>query len=82
MSQTDLILEALQRGEALTKLDAFRLGAGLSLNSRVAELRKQGYRIACTTEKRNGKTVWGYRLDVEAPKGQVEMFLTNAQVNV
>ena len=63
MSQSTIILEALKRGEALTKLDAMRMGAGLSINSRVADLRAQGYDISCTCESRDGKKVWVYRLN-------------------
>jgi hypothetical protein len=61
MSQSDIVLEALKRGP-LTKLDAFRLGAGLSLNSRIADLRLQGWNIACAVETREGRKVWVYRL--------------------
>ena len=61
MSQSDLILAALQRGP-LTKLDAFRLGAGLSLNSRIADLRRQGYDIRCEVKRREGRSVWVYTL--------------------
>jgi hypothetical protein len=61
MSQNDIVLEALKRGP-LTKLDAFRLGAGLSLNSRVAELRARGYDIHCRRIVRDGRPVWEYRL--------------------
>lgn len=74
MSQADTILEALLRGDRLTKLDAFKLGAGLSLNSRVADLRRQGYVIRCECERRGGRNVWVYWLDPKAPKGQVELF--------
>jgi hypothetical protein len=61
-SQADLILAALQRGEALSKLDAYRMGAGLSINSRVADLRRDGWNIACAVEMRDGRRVWVYRL--------------------
>lgn len=64
MSQSDLILAALLRGERLTKLDAFRMGAGLSINSRIADLRRQGYVIECDVEMRNGRRVWVYRMVV------------------
>lgn len=62
MSQSDILLAALQRGEALSKLDAYRMGAGLSINSRVADLRRQGWDIACAVETRDGRRVWVYRL--------------------
>lgn len=62
MSQCDILLAALLRGERLTKLDAFRMGAGLSINSRVADLRRQGYVIECEVEERDGRRVYAYRL--------------------
>jgi hypothetical protein len=61
MSQVDIVLEALKRGP-LTKLQAYKLGAGLSLNSRVAELRAQGWVIDCRRIVRGGRPVWEYRL--------------------
>ncbi len=71
MSQSDLILAALLRGERLSKLDAFRMGAGLSINSRIADLRKQGWVIPCVVEMRNGKRVWVYHM-----AGPVQLPLT------
>ena len=62
MSQSDLILAALLRGERLSKLDAYRMGAGLSINSRIADLRKLGWVIPCEVEMRNGRKTWVYRL--------------------
>lgn len=62
MSQCDILLAALLRGERLTKLDAFRLGAGLSLNSRVADLRRQGWAIDCDVAMRDGRRVYVYTL--------------------
>jgi hypothetical protein len=62
MNQSDLILAALLRGERLSKLDAFRMGAGLSINSRIADLRKLGYVIDCAVETRDGRKVWVYRM--------------------
>lgn len=61
MSQADVILDALRRGP-LSKLDAFRLGAGLSLNSRVADLRARGFVIDCDVAMRDGRRVWIYTL--------------------
>ena len=61
MSQTDILLEALRRGP-VTKLDLFKLGGGLSANSRVADLRRQGYVIDCAVAMRNGRRVWVYTL--------------------
>jgi len=62
-----MILDALLRGESVTKLDAFRMGAGLSVNSRIAELRKRGYEIDCSVERRNGRNVWVYSLRGQLP---------------
>jgi Helix-turn-helix domain len=61
-SQTEIILAALQRGEAISKLDAFRMGAGLSINSRISDIRKLGYLVECAVETREGRKVWVYRL--------------------
>lgn len=62
VSQSDTILAALLAGRALSKLEAFKMGAGMSINSRVAELRKQGYDIRCEVMRVNGRNVWTYRL--------------------
>lgn len=69
MSQNDVILEALKRGP-LTKLEAFKLGGGLSLNSRIADLRREGWDIRCERVVRGGKPAWEYRL-----LGQTELAL-------
>lgn len=61
MNQADIVLAALKRGP-LTKLEAFKLGAGLSLNSRVADLRAQGWDIACEVKMVNGRRSWVYTL--------------------
>ena len=63
MTQCESILAWLEAGNSLTKAQAFSMGWGLSLNSRVAELREQGHDIVCDTEKINGKTVYFYRLN-------------------
>lgn len=61
MSQSDILLEALKRGP-VTKLDLFRLGGGLSANSRVADLRRHGWAIDCDVAMREGRRVWIYTL--------------------
>lgn len=58
MSQSDAILEALQRGEVVTPAVAYQRWGCLALHSRIAELRDRGYRIDCTIETGGGKR-WG-----------------------
>ena len=61
MSQVETILSALRRGP-LTKADIYYLGAGMSANSRIAELRARGFDIRCERELINGRAVYRYRL--------------------
>ena len=61
-SQCFQILSYLKSGKTLTKLEAAQKGWGLSLNSRVAELREAGWEIHCRTVKKNGRTVYEYSL--------------------
>lgn len=78
MAQGDLILAALLSGRALTKLDAFKMGAGLSINSRIADLRKQGYDIRCEVVTREGRRVWEYRLVIPPNSGEYQIPLLPA----
>ena len=74
MSQEAQILAALLEGQSLTPASAYERFGTLALHSRIASLRRQGYRIRCTMMQ-SGTKKWGvYTLDREAPKGQVEMF--------
>lgn len=45
MTQSDMILDALKRGETLTALDALSRFRCLRLSGRVLELRQKGYAI-------------------------------------
>ena len=47
MSQCDVILEVLQRGETITPAQAYELCGTLACHSRISELREQGYDIRC-----------------------------------
>lgn len=65
-SQCQKILEALQRGETLTPIDALRRFGCFRLTSRICDLKQRGVKI----EKRwrtlkNGKMVMSYRLQKE-----------------
>lgn len=62
MTQNEMILQALRRGERLTFLDALvRFGCG-SLRSRISELKKEGHPIAKRMIARNRKRIAEYFL--------------------
>lgn len=60
MSQNDILLAALLRGERLTTLDIFKLCGSLAGHSRINDLRDRGYNISCRRVMRNGRSVWEY----------------------
>ena len=65
MNQTDQILEALQRGQVLTPLDALDRFGCFRLAARIADLRLQGHVIQ--SERRdlpNGKHIAAYWMAV------------------
>lgn len=65
-SQSDQILAHLQRGRALTQLDALNLFGCFRLGARIWDLRRRGHRIESRTiETPSGKRVSEYRLEVE-----------------
>lgn len=74
MTQTEIILEVLRRGEGLTAADAlYRYGIG-RLASRICELRKASYPILSIRTQgtnRYGDTVYfdTYKLDMEKYRG-------------
>lgn len=63
MSQISQIYSYLEEGNTLTKAECYEKGWGLSINSRVAEIRDRlGVQIDCWTEKRGDKTIYVYGL--------------------
>lgn len=71
MTQTQVLLAALKRGESLTTLevsDRFRI---CRLSERIRELEAKGYCIVHERVKQNGKTFTRYSL-----RGQTELALT------
>lgn len=72
MSQSDLILDALLKGEMLTPLDALRRYGCFRLGARIWDLRQQGYDIQMRLiETPNGKHIAEYFLPVA--KGQLSL---------
>lgn len=66
ISQSDILLEYLQRGHSITPALANELTGSFACHSRMAELRSRGHDIVCTI-KRNGRSKWGeYRLAEKA----------------
>jgi len=61
-SQTKQILEALQRGESLTPLDALHRFNSFRLGARIKDLRTQGYPIETEMVMNNGKRFASYKL--------------------
>ena len=62
MSQCDLLMEALQRGETLTPLSALIQIHSLRLAARVKDLESQGVPIIHEWQQVGKKRVMGYRL--------------------
>ena len=63
MTQSNVILEVLQRGETITPAQAYELCGTLALHSRIAELRGQFYDIHCELVRTStGKHVGQYSL--------------------
>ena len=62
MSQSDQIRAALLSGRSLTPLDALEDFGCFRLAARVADLRREGMDIECSTETTNGKRYARYRL--------------------
>jgi hypothetical protein len=62
MSQNELIKAALLSGRSLTPLDALEDFGCFRLAARVADLRREGMDIECSTETNNGKRYARYRL--------------------
>ena len=66
MTQTAVILAALQRGESITTLEASDKYRICRLSERVRELERMGYRIDHKPERLNGKRWVRYSLVGEA----------------
>ena len=62
MTQNDLILEALQRGETLTPYTGLQVAGSLRLSERIRELEKDGVSIIHEWVKVGKKKVMGYKL--------------------
>lgn len=63
LSQRQAILAHLERGKAITPLDALHKFGCLRLSGRILELRKQGWKVVThMVELDNGKRVASYRL--------------------
>lgn len=72
MSQSDMILDALLRGETLTPLEALKLYGCLRLGARIWDLRQQGHNIIMEmVTTMNGKHVAQYSMP--AKKGQLRL---------
>lgn len=66
MSQTTQILQALERGETLTPIDALNRFGCFRLGARVYDLRKMGYNIINLGDEKYAR----YKLDEKKPPGQ------------
>lgn len=67
MTQSDMILDALKRGEKLTALDALARFRSLRLSGRILELREKGYMIETRMiETPSGKRIAEYSLPMIA----------------
>jgi hypothetical protein len=66
VTQAQLILGALQRGERLTALEALQEFNCFRLAARIRELRDDGHPIATEIVHSNGKTFARYSLETAA----------------
>ena len=62
MSQNEAIRKHLEKGKAITPLEALERYGCFRLAARVADLRREGLDIECSTETTNGKRYARYRL--------------------
>lgn len=62
-SQSDQILEYLQKGYVLTPLDALKRFGCFRLSARIFDLRKRGHNIQNITIQSRGKMYSGYVMD-------------------
>jgi len=69
MTQTKMILKDLQRGKAITPIDALRDYQCFRLAARVADLREQGHDIVTDEIVKDGKRYASYRLANRQPLG-------------
>ena len=58
ISQCDLVLEMLQRGEQVTPATVHERTGSYAAHSRISELRERGWEITCTI-RRNGHSKYG-----------------------
>ena len=63
MTHKQKVLELLRDGKPHTHMELYRLGC--VAHSRVADLRRDGWRIACTKEMVRGERVSVYRLQLD-----------------
>lgn len=63
MSQTQTILDHLERRKTITPIEALTEHGCLRLAARINELRADGHRIETEMVKRNGKRWARYRLE-------------------
>ena len=63
MSQTNRILNYLQKGYKLSPLKVLRLFSCFRLASRINEIRQAGFKVKTNMIKRNKKTYANYCLD-------------------
>ena len=75
MSQTELILEALRKGEKLTPLNALNKFNCLRLGARIWDLQQKGYCIKREIKKlSNGKHIAEYWLEETPPGTNYKLF--------
>lgn len=62
MTQRNLVLKALEKGQKLTPLQALSRGMGLRLGAHIHALRQRGYNIKTNLVSKNGSRVAQYYL--------------------
>ena len=85
MSQSTRILAVLADGKPHSTAELYRRVGGMILHSRVAELRKRGYRISCEYVGGSGAEAYVYTLEDSAagPNGSLPTFpVEEGQVTV
>ena len=64
MTQNDLLLQALSRGETITPLTALQIAGTLRLSERIRELQAEGVSILHEPLRVGKKRVMSYRLAI------------------
>ena len=81
MKQKDLVLSHLRKG-TITSMEAIRSYGISRLAARVADLRREGWKISTKTIKSNGKSFAEYRLERQDEQAPVQNMVGEGSLRV